>query len=191
MRYTTEGVRATIKSKSTSYQERAKALKDQFQKDREAINANDRLSQEAKLEDRAKLHGELKQALQDLREAEERDLRDYVRGIEAELFRSQPNDASSVLLRRDARDRARKLETLNDALSIMQEAIRTGDESMAFAVADRARANVWPAVLDAYKEGYPEQADTAMALSEAEGLTSGPAYNVATSIAYSAPADAY
>ncbi len=107
--------------------------------------------------------------------------------LERELKGNQPNDASSVLLRRDAADRARKIADEAEALSVLADASRGCDHTLADAVGYRARHAGWVEVLDAYTVARPEAADSAVALAFVEGVALDPGQNLANQITYSAP----
>ena len=96
-------------------------------------------------------------------------------------------DVNSVLLRRDAADRARRVTDEAEALAVLGDADRSGDDSLAHAVGHRARQAGWVDTLDAYQEARPGSADSAVALAFVEGLATDPGYNLANGITYSAP----
>lgn len=117
----------------------------------------------------------------------------YVKSLREEIARElcgdQPTDANSVLLRRDAADRARKLADQNEAMTVLQDAIFNGDDSLAHAIGGRARNAAWLGVAEAYQAAHPSTADSAQALAIVEANTSGAAYNLSNGITYSAPSD--
>ncbi len=117
----------------------------------------------------------------------------YVTGLRTQLekeFRgNQPADADSVLLRRDAADRARKVIDKQEAMNVLQDALANGDDSMAHAIGNHARNNVWGDVAEAYAAAHPDTADSAAALAFVEANTSGAAYNMANQMTYAAPND--
>lgn len=111
------------------------------------------------------------------------------KSLESELRGSQPTDANSVLLRRDAADRVRKIGSPQEAQDILQDALATGDESLAHAIGVRAYNVGWLAVADTWKAAYPSTAETAAALSYVEANTGGAAYNLSNQITYSSPVE--
>lgn len=117
----------------------------------------------------------------------------YVNGLRTQLekeFRgNQPKDASSVLLRRDAADRARKVADKREGMEVLNDAIANGDAEMAHAIGIRARNNVWGDVAEAYQAAHPDTADSASALAHVEATTSGAAYNLSNGATYSSPLD--
>ena len=107
--------------------------------------------------------------------------------VERDLRGNQPSDANSVILRRDASDRARKISDRREALDVLNDAIANGDESMAHAVGTLARNTAMLDVAEAYQAAFPRTAESAKALSYVEANTSGAAFNMSNSITFSAP----
>lgn len=185
-KYNSATVEKSLKSKIEGFHTRALDAKKAHRTKREAILGDDRLTQQAKQEDLAKLAEATNNQLRAIRD--EQDV--YVSGlrdsIERTLLGSQPTDANSVLLRRDAADRARKIATEKEAVEVLKDAARSGDESLAHAVGYRARNSGWTDALDAYRVAQPTGAENATALAVVEGLTSDSGYNLSNQINYSA-----
>ena len=171
------------------FKEQASAVKAAHESARQDILRNDRLSDSAKISDLAKLDDATRSKLESIKQNQ----RSYVTGLrsqlEKELRGNQPSDANSVLLRRDATERARKITDNREAMEVLQDAIANGDAEMAHAIGTRARNNAWLEASEAWRAAYPTTAGSAEALSYVEEMTSGPAYNVANSATYSAPLD--
>ena len=189
-KYTLAGLSASFNRAVTGYHARAKAIKNAFPAQRQAILDDETRSQSWKNEKLQELADATRKALTDIREEQETYVRNLKVNVERALLGDQSKDANSVLLRRDAADRARRVKDEQEALDILQDSIRTGDESMADALGYRARGQAWISVLDAYREGRPDAAETAGALAFVESMESEGAYNMANSIAYSMPHDA-
>jgi len=109
--------------------------------------------------------------------------------IEKELRGNQPADANSVLLRRDAADRARRIIDQQEALEVLNDAIANGDDTLAHAIGARARNTGLTGVAEVYRAAYPDTAESAEALSWVESNTSGGAANLASQITYAMPLD--
>lgn len=107
--------------------------------------------------------------------------------VEKELRGKQPADADSVMLRRDAADRARKIIDQQEAVDMLNDAIANGDESMAHAIGNRALHTGMGGVVETWKAAFPDTADAAAALSYVEANTSGAAYNLSNQMTYAAP----
>lgn len=186
---TPAGVELDLKSSLDDYKESAAALKDAHRAARQKIQDDPMLSGLAKQTRIADLGKETRAKLDALRGEQE----SYVKGVrtrlEKELAGNQPTDASSVLLRRDAADRARKIADETEALAVIADAARVGDDTLADAVGYRARHSGWVDAMDAYQLARPEAADSAVALAFVEDLVVDPSYNLANQITYSAPVE--
>ena len=186
---TPSGVERELESRLSRFKEQAASLKDAHRAARQKIQDDPMLSGLAKQTRIAGLNKETRAKLDALRGEQE----SYVKGVrsrlERELAGNQPTDASSVLLRRDAADRARKIVDEAEALSVLADAVRGGDDTLADAVGFRARHAGWANVNDAYREARPQAADSAVALAFVEGLDSDPGYNLANQITYAAPSE--
>lgn len=184
---TAASVESALPTALAGFKDRAAAVKDAHRVARKAIQDDKMTSDLAK---RGKLDG-LNVGTRAKLDAIKAEQDSYVSGlrskIEKELRGDQPSDASSVLLRRDAADRARKLTDKNEALEVLQDAIANGDAEMADAIGTRARNLTWLDVSDVYQAAHPDTADSAAALSYVEANTSGVAYNLSNQMTYAAP----
>jgi hypothetical protein len=171
------------------FKQRATEVKNAHSATRKAILSDPMTSDLAKREKVDELKTQTRSKL-DAMKAEQKG---YVKGlrdtIERELLGNQSTDAQSVLLRRDAADRARRITDEKEALAVLQDATRGGDASLAHAVGYRARNSGWINALDAYREAQPDSADSASALARVEGLDRDMTYNFSTSATYSMPLD--
>lgn len=188
-KYNPAKVQSDLKSKISGLHAQAHELKEQYRAAREGILQDPRLSEAAKAEDTAKLTEGVASKLQDLRAEQARYVESLRRDVERELLGNLPSDANSVMLRRDAAERARKVADEREAVAVLRDAARVGDESLVHAIGYRARQSTWLEALDAYREAAPESADTAMALAEVEAVASDPGLNLASQIAYSGPGE--
>lgn len=181
------GVERDLKASINGFHDRARAVKEAHRTQRQAIFDDPLTSDLAKRNKLEALDKETRTKLDGIKTQQE----SYVRGlrdkVERELVGNQPTDANSVLLRRDAADRVRKIAEEREALDILNDAVRNGDDSLAHAIGHRGRQSGWVDVLDAYQAAHPQSADSAVALAFVEEATSGAAYNVASQIAYADP----
>ncbi|MGM7699434.1 hypothetical protein [Microbacterium sp. A84] len=186
---TAASVESALPSALNSYKESASAVKVAHETTKQAIKGDPMTSDLAKRDKLDALAKDTRSKLDELKGKQE----SYVSGlrskIEQELRGNQPADANSVLLRRDAVDRVRKITEKAEALEVLNDAIYNGDDSMAHAIGTSARGNLWMDVAEAYQAAYPATADSAAALAYVEANTSGAAYNMSNSITYSAPID--
>ena len=172
-----------------SFKESAAAVKDAHKSARQAIKDDALTSDLAKKQNLEALDADTRGKLDGIKGEQD----SYVSGlrdkIEREFRGSQPTDANSVLLRRDAADRARKITDKQEAMAVLNDAIANSDAEMAHAIGTRARNNVWLDVAEAYQAAHPDTADSAQALAYVEANTSGAAFILSNGITYSAPID--
>jgi hypothetical protein len=184
---TAASVEQNLNSALRSYRASAASVKDAHLSARQAILNDPRTSDLAKRENLEALDKQTRDELDAIKAKQEI----YVKGlrdkVERELRGSQPSDANSVLLRRDAADRARRITDKHEALDVLNDAIRNGDDEMAQAIGNRARNDAWLEVSETWEAAYPETADSAAALAYVEGLASEPGYNLSNQITYAAP----
>jgi hypothetical protein len=184
---TAASVESSLPSALNSYKESAAAVKDAHRAARQAILDDPMTSDLAKKQKLEALDDATRSKLDELKGQQE----SYVAGlrnkIEKELRGNQPADASSVLLRRDASDRVRKITDKQEAMDVLKDAIANGDAEMAHAIGNRARNAVWLDVAEAYQAAHPDTADSAAALAYVEANTSGAAYNLSNQMTYAAP----
>lgn len=184
---TPAGVERELESALNGFKNRAAAIKDEHRATRQEIQNDEMLSNLAKQTRLDELDRETRAKLDSVRGEQDAKVNAIRERVERELYGNQPSDASSVLLRRDAADRARKITDEAEALSVLADASRGGDYTLADAVGYRARHAGWVEVLDAYSVARPEAADSAVALAFVEGVVSDPGQNLANQITYSAP----
>lgn len=177
-----------LTGKINGFHDQANATKKAYYEKRQEILRDDRLSDAAQTADLAALATATAAQLQSIKGEQVAYVSGLKSSIETELRGKQPTDANSIMLRRDASDRARKIETERDALAALKDAVHDGDEGMAHAIGTRARNNGWVDVADAWKAAHPDTSGAAEALAFVESTTSDGAYNLATSMAYSNPA---
>ncbi|GAA1850075.1 hypothetical protein ACFQZV_07270 [Microbacterium koreense] len=177
-----------LKGKVEGFHARANAIKQTYHEQRQDILKDDRLNDAAKTGDLAALADATSTELKAIK-AEQIS---YVAGLrtrlEKELAGNQPTDASSVLLRRDASERARNIEDERTALAALQDAIANDDASMAHAIGAKGRRSGWLNVSEAWQSAHPGTAGVAEALDYVEGYTTSGAYNLANSMSFSDPA---
>ncbi|MGW9629068.1 hypothetical protein ACWGST_00010 [Agromyces sp. NPDC055520] len=184
---TAASVESSLPSALNSYKESAAAVKDAHRTARQAI-LNDRMTSDlAKKQKLEALDKDTRGKLDGIKADQDSYVKNLRDKVERELRGSQPSDANSVLLRRDAADRARKIMDKQEAMEVLNDAIANGDDSLAHAVGNRARNNVWLDVAEAYRAAHPDAADSAAALAYVEGVTSGPAFNISNQMTFAAP----
>ena len=183
---TAASVESSLPSALNSFKESAAQVKDAHRTARKAIQDDDMISEKARKERLEALDKDTRAKLDGIRAKQESYVKELRAKVEKEFRGNQPTDASSVLLRRDAADRARKLDR-KEALEVLQDAIANGDAEMAHAVGTKARNLAWLDVAEAYTAAHPDTADSAAALAYVEATTSGAAYNLSNQMTYAAP----
>ncbi|MDZ8200625.1 hypothetical protein RZO50_03820 [Microbacterium sp. SSW1-59] len=181
------GVQNDLKSSIDSFHARAKAIKDSYYEQRKAIFDDTRLSAEAQNEDAAKLLDGTVAQLATLKGEQDSYVQNLKDSLERDLRGNQPTDANSVLLRRDAAQRARQLGDEREALAALQDAVRNDDVSLQHAIGYVGRQQVWVNVGEAYRAAQPATADIAEALSFVDEATSDVGYRLGNQMTYSSP----
>ncbi|MFJ9858896.1 hypothetical protein ACIRVN_15585 [Streptomyces albogriseolus] len=127
------------------------------------IDASRTYSDHAKRVMAAKAYKEAQGALDQLRQAEADSLATRRSQLQRRMFGHQGSaDAQTVIARRDANDRAAKLDDPRVAQEALQTAQLEGDDLMAQAIAARAAQSGWGDVLGAYagaRPGFKEAAE--------------------------------
>jgi hypothetical protein len=104
--------------------------------------------------------------------------------LTAKMFGVPPGaDASTILVYRDAEDRAAKLTNTKEAKAMLTRAIERGDNLLARAVAGHAFGNGWNDVTETYAEATG-LSDT---LDDLTDIPSGPMTNLAQAALFSVP----
>lgn len=183
---TAVSVETSLPKALNGFKESASAVKAAHVSAREAIKDDPMTSDLAKREKLEALDKATRSELDRIKGEQESHVTSLRSKLEKEFRGNQLADASSILLRRDASDRARKLDR-QEAMDVLNDAIANGDAEMAHAVGTKARNLAWLDVAEAYTSAHPDTADTAAALAYVEANTSGAAYNLSNGITYSAP----
>ncbi len=187
MKITTLSAERDLPSALRGFKDKAAAVKDAHKSSRQAIKDDPRRSDQAKRDDLAALDKDTRSKLDGIKADQDAWVNGYRSQIKKELRGNQPTDANSVLLRRDAADRDRRVQDKDEAMAVLQDAIQNQDAEMAHAIGAKARNSVWGDVAEAYAAAHPETAESAQALSYVEANTSGAAYNLSNQISYSDP----
>jgi hypothetical protein len=115
----------------------------------------------------AKAYKEAQGALDQLRQAEVDTLTTRRSQLQRRMFGHQGSaDAQTVIARRDANDRAAKLDDPRVAQDALRTAQMEGDDLMAQAIAARAAQNGWSDVLGSYAGGRPGFEEAAQEYSQ-------------------------
>ena len=143
------------------------------------------LSDEAKRIGVARAYREARDTINSMRQAET----DRIEGARTKLSRQLfghvgEADAQTVIIRRDAADRAAKLTNRVDADRALKLAEANGDSHMAQAIAAHAQAHMWGEVVGTYLASRPQATAAAEELSSLPD-TSDPGWRMGQAITYS------
>ncbi|AWT42817.1 MULTISPECIES: hypothetical protein [Streptomyces] len=131
----------------------------------EQINSRRAMSDEAKRIAIAKAYRDARNQIQAAGQA----VLDHVNSERARLARKLfgyegTADAQTVIVRRDAADRAAKIASPEEAQAALQRAEVNGDVHLAQAIAGQAQANMWGDVVATYLDTHPEAGEAAQQL---------------------------
>lgn len=152
------------------------------------IKEDSRRSDAAKRDDLDALKADTRAKLNALEESQQTFVKGLRDKVEKELRGNQPADAASVVSRRDAADRARKLDQ-HDALEVLRDSIAGNDADLAHAIGVKARNSGWVDVAEEWSAAHPDTAGSAEALNYLDENGSGAGYNLFNSVTFSAPVD--
>lgn len=142
-------------------------LQENFARKVEQINGRRALSDEAKRIEIARAYRDTRTQIQAAGQA----ALDHVTAERARLSRKLfgyegTADAQTVIIRRDAADRAAKLTEPHEAQQALQRAENNGDVHLAQAIAGVSFANGWTDVVHSWFDANPQAGDTARQLQE-------------------------
>src|SRR5690554_2296563 len=141
MKTTALSIERDLPSSLNSFKERASAVKDAHRAAIKTIKDDPMRSDLAKKEGLAALDKATRESLDAIKGEQDA----YVAGlrskIEKEFRGNQPSDPASVVSRRDAADRARRISDQREAFDVLNDAIAMGDADLAHAIGTRARNN--------------------------------------------------
>ncbi|MFZ4235714.1 hypothetical protein ACOZGD_11080 [Streptomyces murinus] len=141
-------------------------VRNQLNAKAERINSQRNLAPHIKQTMIARAYLDAHRQLGELKDAETRSVQRQRQQLERKLFGSNgiSLDPQAAVSRRDAADRAARVESADEALRMMQRADRDGDTTLAKAIASRAADYsgdpVWARVVHAYVADRPSDADT-------------------------------
>ena len=142
----------------TSTAEYVARIQPRYQLDIDAIRADATRTEEWKRQQLAKVYVKMRRDVQDHIEKEAALQASRTRMLHARVFGTVglPGDPGSLAIsRRDASDRAANLKNQDDAMDLLDRATRTGDETLARAIAERALERNWVHAANAFLETRP------------------------------------
>ncbi|MEH0553421.1 hypothetical protein [Streptomyces sp. B21-101] len=145
---------------------------DSYTRQLDRIEANRAYSDHAKRVLAAKAYKSAQTALEQLRQAEVDSINTRRSQLQRRMFGHQGTaDAQTVIARRDANDRAAKLDNPRTAGELLATAQMEGDDLMAQAIATRAAQSGWNDVLGSYagdRPGFQQAAEEYSTLPDPE-----------------------
>lgn len=186
---TAKSVEQALPAALNGFKEQAAQVKEAHRAARKAIQEDRMTSDLAKKQHLEALDKDTRSKLDSIKAEQEAFVKNLRDQVEKEFRGTQPMDANSIMLRRDAADRARKIIEQQEAVDMLNDAIANGDAEMAHAIGNRARNTGMGGVVETWQAAFPEAADAAAALAYVEANTSGGAYNLANQMTYAAPND--
>ncbi|MEU4014605.1 hypothetical protein AB0E56_04995 [Microbacterium sp. NPDC028030] len=184
---TAKSVEQTLPAALNGFKEQAAQVKEAHRAALQAIKDDPMTSDLAKRDKREALDKDTRSKLDGIKAEQEAFVKNLRDQVEKEFRGNQPTDANSIMLRRDAADRARKIIDQQEAVDMLNDAIANGDAEMAHAIGNRARNTGMSGVVETWQAAFPETAGAAAALAYVEANTSGAAYNMANQMTYAAP----
>ncbi|WP_327282287.1 hypothetical protein OG723_12295 [Streptomyces sp. NBC_01278] len=154
------------------------------------IRGQNNLTSRAKQTMVARAFIEARDALDQLREQDVARIERQREQLDRKLFGTNgfSPDPNTVIARRDANDRAAKLESPAEAAHAMRRAEREGDRIMAKAIAAKAADYSgdpsWAQLLNQYVEGKPEETATLQAMVDLPDTNDG-VWRISKAIEYS------
>lgn len=143
---TPDAIERDLKWSLNAFKERAAAVKEAHRAARQDLLNDPMTSDLAKKEHLETLDKQTRGKLDGIKEEQLSYVRSLRDKLDRELRGNQPSDANSVLLRRDAADRARRITNEAEAVAVLGDAVRSGDDSLAHAVGYRARQSGWTVI---------------------------------------------
>lgn len=131
------------------------------------INGRQSLSPQAKQIAIAKAYRTARDQVQGMRQAEADRISGERTRLSRRLFGHEgAADAQTIIVRRDAADRAARLTSPEEAEQALQRAEAQGDTHLAQAIAGHSLANLWNGVVQTWVNAHPDIADTAQQLEQ-------------------------
>lgn len=188
MKSTPLSVQNAFNDKLKSSQAETDAVKAAHRFAAQAIKDDTTLSDTGKRQRLDALNFDTKSRIDALKESQESFKNDLRAKVEKELRGDLPTDAASVVSRRDAADRVRRLDP-TDALEVLRDAIAGNDADLAHAIGVKARNSGWVDVAEEWSAAHPDTAGSAEALAYLDENGSGAGYNLFNSMTFNAPQD--
>lgn len=167
----------------------AETIREQLTAQAARINGQRNLTPQAKRTLLARAYLDAANSLEQLRQDETAGIEAERRKLERKLFGNDgfKLDPNAAVSRRDAADRAARINDAAEAAHLMQRAERDGDTTLAKAIASRAADMagdpIWGEVVNRYVADKPSEAETLKAMQELPD-TADPIYRMQQAMRY-------
>lgn len=149
----------TLNATVDSIREDAAATQKSYGQQVTEIQNDPHLSVEGRQAKLADVNAAAKDSLSALRSKESEAIDVKVRDIEKQIDAKAGWGAADIIAFRDAQDRAERLENADDALRVLERAIRTEDTVLAHAIFRRGIDAGYTNVITAFGDAYPDKKD--------------------------------
>ncbi|RIX26475.1 hypothetical protein [Amnibacterium setariae] len=152
-----------------------------------AIEADPNLSDQGRREQIATLRDSAQTRLDQLKAAEVKAIKDKTTSLERSVFGyTSTTDPSEIISRRDADDRADRLQDSKEAEALLERAERAGDKHLAQAIIRVAAVRGYQGVVRAYESEHPATGSKLALLAQIQQGTTTANYLLRRTAAYSA-----
>ncbi|MDQ1206612.1 hypothetical protein [Microbacterium sp. SORGH_AS_0862] len=145
----------TIESEIEDLRDQAKNHQEGYARALREIDADTSLSDSGKRDLKTQEFEATKAALSKLRAEEQRLVDAAISRRKAQIEAPGRPAASEIISYRDAQDRAARLKA-DEAVSVLERALRQSDMVLAHAIFDKALTNHWGSVIDTFTAAKPE-----------------------------------
>lgn len=135
---------------ANTYRDEAASVRAAHNADIKAISESTELTVEAKQRHIAERHAANEKRLNEIRNREDTAREDRISELRLRLVKRRPTDSSDDISWRDAADRAERLETEPQAISVLRQAIDNIDKPLMRSVLRAGYDNGWADVINTY-----------------------------------------
>ncbi|WP_238422694.1 hypothetical protein [Gordonia sp. 'Campus'] len=148
-----------LESQISDIRSKAEQVRNQYERETQAINNDTSLSDSGKRERVSAYHDAAKAKMQKLRQNEVKLVEDRKQQLSQDLFglsSTTSSDPNQIIAYRDAQDRASKIESGEEAQRLLDSATLSGDKSLTSAILARAFNEGWSKIIDKHAADNPQ-----------------------------------
>ena len=176
---------AALDHQLDGYRAQAATLRAGYESKTTDINRDPNLSDQGRQEQIDTWKQNTQNQLNAVRAKEDDAIKSATLTLERSIFGySSSTNPSENISRRDAEDRAERLEEAGEATALLARAERVNDPHLAQAVVRRAVDQGWTRVLDAYNNEHPGTGEKLQALSRIQNAAANADYTMGRALAY-------